>query len=610
MSPSSRATSSRAIVEDVLGRHMTREIWTANFEKVLPVSVQHFDLSAVLPAVFYMFRFGLRRGKGKFLETFASGEGTLQVRRRKATIDRIANKLAETNSFDGFCGETEEAILGDLLLCFCLENAKHAFGRKGPVQRVAPAHYMSSWIDLPDSVAHLRYVPEMIVAMLADQNGDHVQQNKEGDRTWFAIGRGFEDNELLNPFQQGMVRRGELGSRTSDRFEEDVKVGLDQLLMIRLAQLMGSAPDKLRGSEGERISNQRPISEKAAKNFSEDIRRFVRSYADIIPRQAFVGLLESCMAVGLTAILTSSIEILLDWAETGEIRKKSEQEPAYLFTDCSNGVDRRLRALAEQSMDDFMRRIQRVPIILMALRLLDWGARYDRKIKVLEIPTKPYATSWLNMLGDLLNERREEAKAVLYDLGLKAETLAERLDEDYPEAAHTLWNIESQSNPVWRIAESLVSLQGRKNTLAKLVVLIDSAMLVARPNGIALKRTATRKVAGMGARKRSEIRSLALTDAVLDYLVHLHVLPSGNRKRVRVLSFRDFIRVLHKRYGFCVDVAPPGMTISNEILQENRAILERRLRDLGLFVGVNDAEVMKRLQPRFDLASEDKNGLD
>ena len=316
------------------------------------------------------------------------------------------------------------------------------------------------------------------------------------------------------------------------------------------------------------------------------------------------------MAVGLTAILTSSIELLLDWAETGEIQKKNEQEPAFLFTDCSNGVNRRLRALAEQSMDDFMRRVQRFPIILMVLRLLDWGARYDRKIKALKIPTKPYATVWINVLGDLLNNRREEAQAILYDLDHKSETLAERLVDDYPEAAHTLRNIGSQANPVWRMAESIVSLQGRKNTLSNLIKLIDSAMLVARPNGIAQKRTATRKIAGEGTRKRSEIRSLVLTDSVLDYLVHLHVLPNSSRKRLRVLSFRDFISGLRKRYGFCIDFAPPGMTISNELLQENRAILERRLRDLGLFVGVNDAEAMKRLQPRFNLALEKKNGLD
>ena len=106
MSPSSRSTSSRAIVEDVLGRHMTREIWTANFDKVLPLSVQNFDLSAVLPAVFYMFRFGKRRGKGNFLKTFDSGKGPLKMRRRNATIERIGKKLSEKNQFEGFRGET------------------------------------------------------------------------------------------------------------------------------------------------------------------------------------------------------------------------------------------------------------------------------------------------------------------------------------------------------------------------------------------------------------------------------------------------------------------------------------------------------------------------
>ena len=52
----------RGTVEDVLSWKMTQDVWTVNYEKVLPVSVQDFDLAAVLPAVFYMFRFGHRRG--------------------------------------------------------------------------------------------------------------------------------------------------------------------------------------------------------------------------------------------------------------------------------------------------------------------------------------------------------------------------------------------------------------------------------------------------------------------------------------------------------------------------------------------------------------------
>src|SRR2546425_12742799 len=115
MSQSKTASTARAIVDDVLGRHMTREIWTGNYEKALPISIQDFDLSAVLPAVFYMFRFGQRRGKGKFLETFGPNTGTAKERKQAATIERVGGKLAETDNFVGFDGAAEQAILGDLI---------------------------------------------------------------------------------------------------------------------------------------------------------------------------------------------------------------------------------------------------------------------------------------------------------------------------------------------------------------------------------------------------------------------------------------------------------------------------------------------------------------
>ena len=98
------------------------------------------------------------------------------------------------------------------------------------------------------------------------------------------------------------------------------------------------------------------------------------------------------MAVGLTSIVTSVIELLFEWATTGTILKKSEQHPTGLFVDCSNGVDRSLRALAEQSVDDFIRRIERFPTVLMALRLLDHGARYDAKLRGIVAAARPYAS--------------------------------------------------------------------------------------------------------------------------------------------------------------------------------------------------------------------------
>jgi len=601
--------SSKAIVDEVLGRAMTREVWTTSYDKVLPVTIQDFDLGAVLPAVFYMFRFGFRRGKGRFLEVFAPAGGTLRERRQSATIDQISRRLSETDGFERFEGEVERAILGDLLLGFCLENRGRELGRREQVQRVAPAHHMASWVDLPGDVANLRFVPEMIVSLLADQKGEFVEQTGEDERAWFAVGRGFERNILLEAFSQGMTLEGLLADRSADKFQEDSEVGLDQLLMVRLAQGLGQAPEKLKGKAGERISNQRPIAEKAAREFSEDLRHFVRGYSAIIPRLAFVGLLESCMALGLTTIATSAIELLLEWADTGMIRERADQRPSELFVDCSNGMDRDLRAIAERSFDDLVRRIERFPIVLMALRLLDHHARHNSKIKKLAIPTWPYATAWLNLLGDLLLKHRPEAGFIHELLDQKAMELAERLEEDEPDAASILTNDGAQANPVWRMAEALTLLQERKNAQGNVMSMIDSSLMVNRPNGLALKRPVIRQLFPGEPKKKRDARSLVLSDSALDYLAHRHLLRSGDKPGHRPVSFHEFLRTLKDRHGFCVDASPRNLPVSNELLRANRTALERRLRDLGLLVGVNDAESMKRLRPRFE-RPEKHHGLD
>ena len=597
--------SARYIVRDVIPRRMADEIWSARYDKALPISYG-FELSAVLPAVFYMFRFGQRRGRGEFLKTFAPDGGSVPERRRAATVERVAEALAGSPHFDGFDDDVERAILGDLLLCFCLENSRHALGRDKQIQRVAPAHYMASWIDLPVSVGHLRFVPETIVAMLANQKGDYVEPEDAGHRTWFAVSKGYEENLLLRAFSQGMERRGPVDDRRGDRFiESDDSVGFDQLLMVRLAQRLGAAPDKLRGREGEKIPNQRPIAENATKEFSEDIRRFVRSYAGFVPRHAFVDLIESCVATGMTTVLTCVVEILLKWAETGDITGRQHQRPANILVDCSNGVDIRLRGVAERSMDDLMRRIERIPGILMMLRLLDYAARDNKRIKKQSIPSRPYATAWLDLLGDLLHERHDETSFINRQMDDYGERLADALEDDYPEAARVLRNEGSQPNPIRRLAAALTPLLGtdaRSNTIS----MVDSTLNIERPNGLALKRKTIRGAQSTGSGRRvREVRSLVFTDAALDYLVHLHVLPAGNKVGRRRISLREFLDTIRTRYGFHVDVAPPDMAVSNELLQSNRAILERRLRDLGLLVGVNDAEAMKRLQPRFGSRAED-----
>lgn len=593
--------SARKHVEEALTPRLTRQVWSGDYREVLPATLQGYELSAVLPAVFYMFRFGQRRGVGRFIETFGIENGTPAERRRSVTVQRVAEQLGKSSGFAGFGDEVSRAILGDLLLCFCLENVKRAEGRDQQVQRISPTHYMASWVDLPQRVADLRFVPNMIVAMLANQKGEQVTVNGEGDKTFFPVCRPHRENMLLRPFSRGVkLRPGPLANFASDQFDEDnADVGLDQLLTIRLASRLRSAPLPPRGGETQ-ISNQRPLAERAGRHFSEDIRRFLRAYSTEMPRHALVDMLESCVAVGMTTVLSHTTALLLKWAEEGCIPEPSEQQPAAVLVDCSNGVDRRIRDCAEQSMDDLTRRMERLPETLMVLRLLDYHAQHDRKIS--SSPKKPIATDWINLLGDLLHERHErqpQARPIHYSIDQDTSKLADELDADYPEVAAALRNADIQPNAARRLAHGLTRLMGPALLHQHFSRFIDSSLMTGRPNGIAVKRKTSR-----GGRRR-DVRSLVLTDPALEYLAHVHLLPKGNKPGVRKLSFGEFVDTLRERYGFCVDVVPRGMSVSNELLLTNRAALERRLRDLGLLAGVNDAETMKRLRPRFQPRQDD-----
>ena len=586
----------KAAAQAALQPNMVKALWTGNYTKALPITIQDFELSAVLPAIFYMFRFGERRGSGQFLKTFAWEGATPRERRQEATIARVASVLAKEDHIAGFDDDHTLAVLGDLLLCFGLENVRHELGQDKQIQRAFPTHYLTSWIDLPGRAAHLRGVPEMLVAILVNQKkGDHIEPQSKG---W--VGPNYDTNPLLHAFGEGMSVAGPPADRASDLFDENCKsVGLDQLLMIRLAQLLKSAPDKAYGKGATPILNERPIAALAARHFSEDFRRFLRSYASEIPRLALVDMLEACMAVGMMTVLTSVVKIVFDWSETGCVPPQNDQRPAGIFVDCSTGVDKSLRLLSEQSLDDLIRQVERIQPTLATLRLLDYLARNDKKIRKLGIGVRPDATEWINLLGELLHRRHAQADFVHGTVDLYCGQLADELEADHPDLSASLRDEASEPNAVRRFSAVLAEMMGA-NVRSQLIGAVDSVLQTNKPIGLAQKRSTTRG-GGLGGttRRKRDVRSMIFSDAALEYLVHVHLLASGNKTGVRRLAMRDFLETLRVRYGFHVDAAPEGLSVSNELLHRNRTTLERRLRDLGLLMGVNDAESMKRLRPRF-----------
>lgn len=587
----------------VLGDYGMKKLWTANYQPAIPFTPQNFDIGNLLPAILYMFRWGHRRGKGQFLEKY----GDIQNEKKTyANVDGISKILSQKDEFSGFDTAAAKAILGDMLLSSCLENKNHQTGRLEQVQRAYPAHYLASWIDLPVKVATLRFIPEMLVALLLHQEkGETIQPSNR--KTHFGIGCGFDDNLLLSLFGNGMEILGSnRTSLTSDHFkEEDISVGLDQLLTIRLAQGCGAAPTKAKSGEGERIQNQWPIATNAMNALHKDFSVFVQAYGTSIPRQSFLPMLESCLSLGLTNIYFSTINMLLAWEQTGSLPNKEDQRPWSFFVDCSNGNDKALRLLAEESMSHFVRFLGRLPIILMAMRIIDLEVRHDEDLSDSLPEPFPDGTELINFLGSFYKENHPLAGQVISNLKRQCSKIYNILKEsDLDQDLQDLLR-NANNSPIERLSESLCILMGDNLHTKYHPMVTTSVLMTDLPNGMSQKRKTTQKNKS-GKTAKLDVRSIVLTNPMLDFIVHRHLRKAAKGKGSKPLTFIDLLQILKNRYGLYVAESPPGMSIPVEMLLHNKRILERRLRDLGVLVGVNDAESMKRLRQRFRAVGDEE----
>ena len=595
------ASEARKIVESVLGGHMTAKIWTGIYAPVFPFNPQGFTVGALLPMVLYLFRWGHRRGRGRFNAVFSSPSG-------KPTIASVTEKLAGDTRFDGFDGEVGRAVLGDLLLTSALENRRHAEGHSEQVQRCFPTHYMASWIDLPVQAGHLRGVPETLVALIADQtHGADLQPESTSGR--YPLGARVQDNEFVAAFAAGVRVEGEVRANLrSDRFDEAAEIGLDQLLTVRLAQLCGEAPSKAVGKgEPGPIPNQRPIAAAAASLFRDDLLAFFDCYGrnGVVPRLSLLPMLEAAIAVGLTTLLLSTIDVVEQWTATGSVPNISEQRPWPLFMDCSGSADPSLRNFSEQSNFLVRQRLSQVSIALMYMRLLDFYVTNEADIPRKDLPERaPDGAAWLNLIGCIATGGHKESRDAEKFFRSKCRALVDATERaDSADLRADILSSEDDGRTHGaRLAEVLTLAFEEVAGGDKINQFLSASLMTDEPNGLARRRRVLLQKPAVGGRKTADATSFVLTNTVLEYLVHRHLRKSGKGRKARDLSLPDFLKLLRERYGFYVDQSPPNMEVSHELLQRNRRVLERRLRDLGLLVGVNDAEQMKKLRPRYRTA--------
>jgi len=581
---------------------MTAKIWTNNYAPVLPFTAQDFPVGALLPMILYLFRWGHRRGRGRFSTVFASEGGG------KPTVRSVSHLLALDPRFDGFDSKPGLEVIGDMLLSSVLENRRRSESHDEQVQRCFPAHYMASWIDLPLHAANLRGVPEAIVAIIADQpTGETLEAGRKQGR--YPVGARIQDNELVRSFSQGVEVEGDpRASLRSAHFDESAEIGLDQLLTVRLAQFCGEAPIKARGKgEASPIPNQRPIASKATKEFREDLLTFFDCYGrnQTVPRLSLLPMFESAIAVGLTTILLSTIRIVEHWVTEGSILEPLQQIPWPVFMDCSGSADPQLRDFSEQSGVLVRQQLSRLSGTLMYMRLLDFYVRTESDIPRKDLPeSAPDATAWLNLLGKVAKGTHEESRDAERYFRSRCRSLVDASGAAGSAELRTdiLGNEADGQRHGTRLAEALTLALEEGAGGDKVLGFLSAALMTDEPNGLARRRRITVKRPGVGGRKTADVASFVLTNTVLEYLVHRHLRRSGKGRKSQSLSLPSFLKILRERYGFHIDQSPPNMIVPNELLQRNRRVVERRLRDLGLLVGVNDAERMKKLRARYTAA--------
>jgi hypothetical protein len=584
------------IVEEVFTKPLKDLIWTANTLVILPLTPQGFAVGSVLPAVFYMCRRGCRRGKGRFQHTFGLTD-------RRADVWSVAGKLSQdVKHFAGFESDVAKDILGDLILCDQLENKGHEEGQRVEIQRAFPVHFFASWLDLPPFVGHLRFVPEMIVGLLANQSEEQrLKPTARATDTAFPVGSFPEENLFFRIFGRGVAFGENTANLCTDTIDEQAQLSLEELLMVRLAMTCGEAPETARATANAvpYIHNLSPISQRASQVFREDITAFLKHYGNVVPRRSITPMLEVLLGLGLLCIYLESCDIAVAWDNAGSIPALAQQKPVPLFADASNGSDPALRDLSERSFEEVIRLFDQSSSSLMAIRILDAKCRFDRKLRDF-VPNLPDTTDWLNILGKVRLEKHERSDAILNDLSEKIESLAERLEIEgiEPEAVEILRSIKASKDPLRILADSICVMMGDKLLHSNPVKFIDSCLMLNEAHGLGRKRRLSRAFGGR-KRKMMDLRSVILSNTVLETLVHLHLIAHCG-----VLSFAEFLSLLRERYGIWVDECPPGVSASREDLLNNRVMLERRLRDLGLLVGVNDAEFMKHLKPRFERNSQ------
>ena len=306
------------------------------YEKAFPIEYQNIQLEDVLPGIFYVTRLGRRRGKGDWNGRTASDVAELLARNEQL--------------FHGWSSPTGHELLTQWLNASVLRYS--ARGQTDRLIGVRPLHFLTYRIDLPPRWNWLRSIPEFVCSILAkdprrpgaSEAGDPFALQRPENLFWRAFGANLEP-----PSQQ-------LGNADADRLVEEAPVDLESLLSIRVAQLLKTPAQVVKGarSGGGDLPGIDPLCPGQARVFREDFSLYLRAYGDgEIPARALGDQILALLGFELLVYSLSHVAASNHLYMTGEFLPDRNDDlgrwDVDLYVDLTGGRNRMSAVLARAS---------------------------------------------------------------------------------------------------------------------------------------------------------------------------------------------------------------------------------------------------------------------
>ena len=557
------------------------------FEPLFLPDFNYFQSASMWPGLLYVFRRALRRGKGNWLDKYgvATGAGPNQ----RPTPRFVAQRLPQlVSSLAGFADRDGQEILADWLAAAALETVNGTADPDDPVIRAVPLHYFTSWIDLPQPFVHLRGLPELLAGALSQQHGSELAKSEKGP---FGVKCDPEQNLLFHVFGTGW-RMTDENDLTGDGYDEETPLDPDVLLAVRLGQSLGTSPEQVRGDKG-RVPLYQPLCGDRLRRLREDLSVLLRAYGGSCPPAALMELLSATLVVNLTTYLLCHARTAIDLWTTGEVREARPEEVG-LFVDVGDGDDPAARRMAQQAYNAHVDLLQRYVTVHLGFR---WLGRFaDPKTRLVRAKLPDPHTETVDHLAALVALREDPDIGPKFDSEARAHL--RRLADAY-EAAE-----ESPGDEADALLKGETDRDARPfDVWIRVLSLIQPDLSDRLINNFYVGCTGANTPFGvMHPGNRKEPNHYVLSNPVVEALVHSQTVTRNSGLRERRPAVREFLRELREAYGLYVDGVPRSLDPTGgprSLRDGNLRALKERLRLLGLFREVSDAEAMQRIRPRY-----------